>query len=102
MNQIYLQEGEDVISYVGNIHPDGTPYPWGNQRATSRHTDQSYIKTPVSAGILHCLQVPDAGGGTMFCNMYAAFDSLSDDNGPANSYLGMLKYNLEIIKRGIE
>jgi len=79
MNEIYLQEGEDVISYVGNIHPDGTPYYWGNQRATSWHTDQSYIKTPVSAGILHCLQIPNTGGGTMFCNMYAAFDSLSDD-----------------------
>ena len=25
MNQIYLQEGDDVISYVGNIHPDGRP-----------------------------------------------------------------------------
>ena len=51
MNEIYLQEGEDVISYVGNIHPDGTPYPWGNERATSWHTEQSYIKTTVSEGI---------------------------------------------------
>ena len=39
--------------------------------------------------------------GTKFGgNLYV--DSLSSDNGPANSYLEMLKYNLEIIKRGLD
>ena len=39
--------------------------------------------------------------GTKFGgNLYV--DSLSSDNGPANSYLGMLKHNLEIIKRGLD
>ncbi len=35
-------------------------------------------------------------GGNLFV------DSLSIDEGPANSYLGMLKYNLKIIKRGLD
>ena len=39
--------------------------------------------------------------GTKFGgNLYV--DSLSGDNGPANSYLEMLKHNLEIIKRGLD
>ena len=39
--------------------------------------------------------------GTKFGgNLYG--DSLSGDNGPANSYLEMLKHNLGIIKRGLE
>ena len=39
--------------------------------------------------------------GTKFGgNLYV--DSLSSDNGPANSYLEMLKHNLEIIKRGLD
>ncbi len=35
-------------------------------------------------------------GGNLFV------DSLSMDEGPANSYLGMLKHNLNIIKRGLD
>ena len=39
--------------------------------------------------------------GTKFGgNLYV--DSLSVDSGPANSYLEMLKHNLETIKRGLE
>ncbi len=76
MNRGYLTEGEDAVSYVGNIHPDGTPYPFGNKRATAWHSDQSYFATPVSGAILHALRIPDQGGGTQFCNMYAAYDSL--------------------------
>ena len=79
MNAKYLHADEDAVSYVGNVLPDGTAYPWGNQRATSWHSDQSYIKTSVSAGVLHCMKIPDSGGGTMFCNMYAAYEALSDE-----------------------
>ena len=79
MNQDYLVVGEEAVSYVGNIQPDGTPYPFGNKRATAWHSDQSYIETPVCAGILHALEIPDSGGGTMFCNMYAAYESLTPE-----------------------
>ena len=78
MNQDYLVDGEAAISYVGNIHPDGTPYPFGNQRATAWHSDQSYVTAPVKAGILHALEVPAEGGGTMFCNMYDAYAAVDD------------------------
>ena len=78
MNRDYLSEGEDAVSYVGNIHPDSTPYPFGNKRATAWHSDQSYFATPVSAAILHALKIPDQGGGTLFCDMYAANDALPE------------------------
>ena len=34
-------------------------------------------------------------GGNLFV------DSLSDDNGPASSYVKMLKHNLDLIKKGL-
>ena len=34
-------------------------------------------------------------GGNLFV------DSLSDDSGPANSYINMLEHNLNLIKKGL-
>lgn len=76
MNQTYLEEGADAVSYVGNINKDGSPYPFGNMRATAWHSDQSYLEEPVSGGILHALKMPSRGGGTLFCNMYAGYNAL--------------------------
>lgn len=78
MNQDYLEDGDNAVSYVGNIYKDGSPYPFGNIRATAWHSDQSYLEEPVSAGILHALKMPSKGGGTLFCNMYAAYEALDE------------------------
>jgi taurine dioxygenase len=43
------------------------------------HTDSSCDATPPKASILYMHEVPTNGGGdTMFANMYAAYDALSD------------------------
>ncbi|MFT5445376.1 MAG: taurine dioxygenase [Gammaproteobacteria bacterium] len=42
------------------------------------HSDISHSKTPPSLSILHSLKVPEGRGDTMICNMYAAWESLSD------------------------
>ncbi len=42
------------------------------------HTDQMFNPKPAKATILYAKETPDAGGDTMFANMYLAYDTLSD------------------------
>ncbi|HET6184604.1 MAG TPA: TauD/TfdA family dioxygenase [Acetobacteraceae bacterium] len=41
------------------------------------HTDQMFSPRPAMGTILYALQVPSAGGDTMFTNQYLAYESLS-------------------------
>jgi taurine dioxygenase len=43
------------------------------------HTDHSYDQIPAMGSILYAREVPETGGDTMFANMYAAYDGLSDE-----------------------
>ena len=40
------------------------------------HTDMSYLDMPPDASMLYALEIPDAGGDTLFSNMYLALDTL--------------------------
>ena len=42
------------------------------------HSDTSFRLSPATGSLLHCLELPDFGGDTMFTNMYMAYDTLSD------------------------
>lgn len=42
------------------------------------HSDISHSKQPPACSILHAIEVPEGKGDTMFCNMYNAWDGLSD------------------------
>ncbi len=51
----------------------------GNNRlANEWHVDLSYIQDPPLAAILRAKIVPQRGGDTMWCNLYKAYDTLSD------------------------
>jgi taurine dioxygenase len=41
------------------------------------HTDQMFNPKPAKATILYAKETPDAGGDTMFANLYLAYDTLS-------------------------
>jgi taurine dioxygenase len=41
------------------------------------HADTTYLPTPPIATMLYGLEIPPAGGDTIFANMYQAYDSLS-------------------------
>ena len=42
------------------------------------HTDTTYLEKPSLGSMLYARQVPSVGGDTMWSNMYAAYDTLSD------------------------
>jgi taurine dioxygenase len=64
------------ISFISNVNAEGKPDPFGNERATSWHTDATYEPRLPRLAMLHALEVPSAGGGTMFADMRAAYDAL--------------------------
>ena len=46
--------------------------------ATLKRADVSCDAEPPMGSILHMHELPPSGGDTMFANMYAAYDALSD------------------------
>lgn len=66
------------VSYIRNVDDAGNVDPFGLVRATTWHTDATYEAQLPRLTMLHALEVPSAGGGTYFANMYAAYDGLAD------------------------
>jgi len=74
-------EGHPEIIVLGS-RDDG---PGENTRQSNVwHTDLTYTKTPPLGAMLHAIDIPSAGGDTMFANMYAAYEALS---GPMQKFL---------------
>lgn len=73
----YLHPDFPAIYRVSNKVKDGQPQ--GRAKAGNYwHSDVSFRARPASASILYAIEIPELGGDTMFANMYAALDALSD------------------------
>jgi taurine dioxygenase len=74
----YKRSDFPEVSMVTNLDAEGNVSTFGMQRASTWHTDETYNETPPKLAILHGLEIPSAGGGTLFADMRAAFDALPD------------------------
>jgi taurine dioxygenase len=66
------------VSWLTNVDKDGNTDWFGVKRATDWHTDSPYEEVPPRLAILHAREVPSLNGGTLFADMRAAYDALSD------------------------
>ena len=64
------------MSRITNIIVDGKPIGTLGSGECMWHTDMGYIEEPPCASLLHCLEVPPAGGETSFLDMYTAYETL--------------------------
>jgi len=73
----YTDEVPDEITIVSNI-ADATGKPIGALGSDEAfwHTDSSFTETPISASLLHGVEVTEQGGETSFLNMYRAYEDL--------------------------
>ena len=66
------------VRVLSNVKKDGRPI--GAAKAGRHwHSDLSYKKEPASATLLYGVETPPEGADTLFANMYAAYEALSDD-----------------------
>ncbi|MDT3442228.1 MULTISPECIES: TauD/TfdA family dioxygenase [unclassified Pseudofrankia] len=56
---------------------DNATTPMGEYRTNVWHTDGSALERPPQAALLTAVEVPEAGGDTMWSSMYAAWEALS-------------------------
>jgi taurine dioxygenase len=76
----YTDDIPDDITIISNLKAaDGKPLgALGNDEAFW-HTDSSFTETPISASLLHAIEVTEQGGETAFLNMYQAHDDMPAD-----------------------
>lgn len=72
------------IYRVSNVDEDGNIIPqketsWQYLSQSWRwHTDSSFREIPSKGSILHGIEITNAGGNTLFANMYAAYEALDE------------------------
>ena len=66
------------VSFITNVAKDGGIDKFGVTRASSWHADETYDAPEAlpRLAILHAVEVPHEKGGTIFADMYAAYDTL--------------------------
>lgn len=67
------------IIYLANYDADGMPDPASADRGAAWHADSTYKKNPCGHSILYALEVPATGGGTLFADMYRAYETLPEE-----------------------
>ena len=76
IDQFHFPGHADIL-ILSNRQKDGKPV--GLADAGSYfHTDYSYLDVPARVTMLYSIETPRRGGNTLFANMYAAYDDLSE------------------------
>ena len=68
-----------AIMLISNIRKDGKPIGALPDGEMQFHIDQCYIERPAAASMLYAMEVPSAGGNTLFTNAYTAYETLPVD-----------------------
>lgn len=73
----YTDDVPDEITIVSNIvDAQGKPIGALGSDEAFWHTDSSFTETPISASLLHAVEVTEQGGETSFLNMYRAYEDM--------------------------
>ena len=67
------------IMLVSNIRENGKLIGSLPDGEMEFHSDQCYLERPAKGTFLYAIEIPSAGGDTLFLNMYSAYDALPAD-----------------------
>lgn len=79
LNNYLLPGHKEVEALTSDAHDKRVGSIVPQRRGLTWHTDHSNIEEPPKATMLYAIDIPSKGGDTQFINMYAAYDTLSDD-----------------------
>jgi taurine dioxygenase len=77
VNAKYQHPEAPEISYLTNVEENGSVDDFGVKRASAWHYDGSFAERPPILAMLYGLEIPETGGGTLFADMYRAYETLS-------------------------
>ncbi len=69
----YIQGLEEQPEVIRIVKAESDTYAFGSEW----HSDQMFTPEPAKATVLHAIEVPGAGGDTLFTNLYRAYETLS-------------------------
>lgn len=75
----YRHPEHDELIVMTNLNADGEVDAFESRRGLGWHSDMCYLPAPAKATMLHPLEIPEAGGDTLFANMYLAFAEMPED-----------------------
>jgi taurine dioxygenase len=67
------------INVISNVVENGRPIGGLGDGEAVWHADMTYVDVPPKAAVLHSLEVPSHGGNTYFADMFAAYETLSEE-----------------------
>jgi alpha-ketoglutarate-dependent taurine dioxygenase len=68
-----------AVMLISNIRENGKQIGALPDGEMQFHSDQCYQEKPAMASMLYAIEVPGAGGNTLFANAYKAYETLPDD-----------------------
>lgn len=74
--QQFAHPGMPELIYLTNVDSEGNPDQASANRGAAWHSDSSYKPDPCAHTLLYALEVPSRGGGTIFSDMYRAYETL--------------------------
>jgi taurine dioxygenase len=92
-----------AVMLISNIREDGKPIGALPDGEMHFHTDQCHQERPAMASMLYALEVPSAGGNTLFANGYKAYETLPDaikQRIDGRKALNAYDYDTAAMKRG--
>ena len=74
----YHHPEEPDLCIISNVAESGKGRTTAKTAGSYWHSDLSYLADPAEISMLYSVEVPETGGDTLFCDMYAAYESLSE------------------------
>ena len=91
----------DNIMLISNIRENGEPIGALPDGEMMFHHDMLHAKVPHKGTLLYSVEVPRAGGNTLFANCYTAYETLPDAvRRPLEGRLAFHHYNYGSVQRG--